>query len=908
MVERFLDALGERSAVLVFEGDPGIGKTTLVRAGADAARGRGLRVISCVASTSESRLAYAALADLLATVDERTLATLPDPQREALDAALLRAGTSGASVDARAVSTAALSVLTELAEEGPVVVAIDDLQWLDGPTARVVEFCARRLVDGVGLIASRRLGEAGAAVADSARLHDPRSVDVRRLAPLGSDDVQRMLREHGVLRFDRPILLRVEEASGGNPFFALELARSLPARNPPAPALPLPASLEEVVGDRIAGLGPAVEEALLACSMLADPTVDLLGRALGEGATALLLEAEVGGMIRVERDRVRFTHPLLASGVYVRAPVLRRREMHRRLGGLVASVEERALHLAYGEGGPAAVEALDEAARSVRARGAPDAASELLELALEMGGGVDLEVRAAEHQFDSGNGRRARVLLEAAIPRLGPGEARAEALLLLAEVRYRDDSFREARALLEEARAEPDVGRRVQVLIDLRLASARYQLGPPQGSVEPTRAALEGAEALGEPGLVALALASVVFVDYNVGLGLDEERLERALALEDPDVRVGGDFLPSMIAFFLYLWSGRFEEARSKLDDACARYTERGEEQSLAWAIFHGLWLECWSGNVAAATASVDDAVERLLQLGTPNARALALATRAQVDAYAGRVDEARAGAEEALGMFEQARWRWAWWPLMTLGFLDVMSGDVEAAAARLAPVAAVVAEHGLPEPTAGGALLTGDAAEALIATGRSGEAEPVVAVLEERGEALDRAWAIAVGARCRGLMLAAEGDVEGAERALERALAAHARLPMPIERARTLLALGRVRRRARQRRAAKEVLEEARATFERVGSPRWAEQAAVEIDALGLRPSAPSDGRLTPSEERVATLAASGLTNQQVADSLIVSPKTVEAHLARAYRKLGIRSRAELGAHMAQRDEEQLS
>ena len=255
----------------------------------------------------------------------------------------------------------------------------------------------------------------------------------------------------------------------------------------------------------------------------------------------------------------------------------------------------------------------------------------------------------------------------------------------------------------------------------------------------------------------------------------------------------------------------------------------------------------------------------------------------------------------EALELLERAGWLTAMAsPLTTLGFLELSLGRPEAAAARLGPIAAQAVATGLPEPAAAGALLTGDAAEALIAVGRTEEAEAIVELLEARGAALGRTWAIAVGARCRGLLLAAGGDVGAAEQALERALVAHERLPMPLERARSLLVLGRIRRRLRKRLAAKAVLAEALAIFKAVGSPHWAAQASAEIACLGLRPRA-SD-RLTPSEERVARLAASGLTNQEVASCLIISPKTVEAQLSRAYRKLGIRSRAELGARMGQR------
>jgi DNA-binding CsgD family transcriptional regulator len=235
------------------------------------------------------------------------------------------------------------------------------------------------------------------------------------------------------------------------------------------------------------------------------------------------------------------------------------------------------------------------------------------------------------------------------------------------------------------------------------------------------------------------------------------------------------------------------------------------------------------------------------------------------------------------------------------LGFLELSVDNPEAALEAFGPLTNMAASGVVAEPTAGDMYFHGDAAEALVAVGRIEEAEAITSWLQERGDALDRTWAIAVGARCRGLILAATGDVAEAEQVLEVALAAHKRLPMPIERARTLLVLGRVRRRLRKRRMAKEALDEALAIFESTGTARWAERAKDEISRLGLRPKA--EDELTPSEERVATLAAGGMTNREVAASLNITPKTVEAHLARAYRKLDISSRAELGARMASRE-----
>jgi DNA-binding NarL/FixJ family response regulator len=895
-VERFLAAVADRPALLMLEGDAGIGKTTVMRVAVAEARRQGAHVLACTASASETRLAYAALADLLGGVDPAALDALPEPQRDALDGALLRADPGG-EVDRRAVGTAALSVLSTLAREAPVVVAIDDVQWLDRPSAHLIEFCARRLPDRVGLLASRRADEESAWT--GALLRIDAQVDVRPLAPLGLADLQRVLRERLQQPLDRRTLLRVHEASGGNPFYALELARAMPADAPPAPALPLPASLDEVVAARIAGLDPQVEEALLAVAVLAQPTIELLERVLGPEAADRLDDAEALGMLEADGSRVRFTHPLLAASVYARATTGRRRAMHRRLAAEVRDVEERARHLAFA-GMPNAVDALVDASEHLRARGAPDAAAELLELALTVGGEEALRHRAAERHFDAGETRRARTLVEEAIAALPPGGARAASLMLLGEINYKDASFPAAHTALEQAAAEAGGDDRLHAMIAMRRCFTSWNIGGPAGAIEHAAEALARAEKLGDDGLLGQALGCSVLVDYCLGHGLDDERLGRALALEEADAPPGPEFTPSLVATFLYLWNGRLDDARETLHRALSTHAHRGEEHALAWMEYVRVWLEFWCGELAAASAIAEPGVERLLLLETETGRALAMTMQALVDALAGRIEDARGAYREALAAYERATWNGGMgWALNAVGFAELSAGDNETAAAVLAPPAALVVEQGMPEPTAGGWLFTGDAAEALTAVGRVEEAEAITALLEQRGADLDRPWAIAVGARCRGLLHAAAGDVAAAEQALERAVAAHERLPMPLERGRSLLVLGRIRRRARKRLAAKAALEDALALFEAAGSPRWAEQAAAEIDALGLRAGASPD-ELTASEERVARLAASGLTNREVAATLYVSQKTVEAHLARVYRKLGIRSRAELGARMA--------
>jgi DNA-binding CsgD family transcriptional regulator len=191
------------------------------------------------------------------------------------------------------------------------------------------------------------------------------------------------------------------------------------------------------------------------------------------------------------------------------------------------------------------------------------------------------------------------------------------------------------------------------------------------------------------------------------------------------------------------------------------------------------------------------------------------------------------------------------------------------------------------------------DEVEALVALGELQRAERLLEILEAYGRCSGLAWPLATAARCRGLLLAAEGEIDGAMRALEEALTHHASLEMPLELARTLLVCGQVQRRQKRKRAARDSLVRALDLFERSGAALWAKRADEELGRVGVRPRAPQN--LTTAERRVAELAARGLTNQEVAAAAFLSHKTVEANLTRIYRKLGIRSRAELGVRLAE-------
>jgi DNA-binding CsgD family transcriptional regulator len=184
-----------------------------------------------------------------------------------------------------------------------------------------------------------------------------------------------------------------------------------------------------------------------------------------------------------------------------------------------------------------------------------------------------------------------------------------------------------------------------------------------------------------------------------------------------------------------------------------------------------------------------------------------------------------------------------------------------------------------------------------LIQLRRHTDAAKLVDMLEANGRRLDRPWMLAVGYRCRAMMLAVRGDVGAATAAAQQAIAEHDRLSMPFEEARTRLVLGQLHRRQRQRNAASTELRHALTTFEALKTPLWADRVRLELARADVAPT--SGDQLTPSEQRVAELTASGMTYREVATALCISPKTVEVNLSRIYRKLGIHSRAELGRLM---------
>lgn len=895
-LDEFLESIAGAPAALLVDGEAGIGKTTVWLAGLARARNRGFQVLSARAIDAQV-VAYAALADLLTGVDHDTWADLPEPQRIAVDRVLLRERAADAVTDQRAVAAAFLSVIDRLSDIGPLLLAIDDLQWLDPSSAHVIGFAARRLSGRVGFLATVRTEPNSSDATAWVQLPRPDAVNRITVLPLSSRALHDVVNDE----LDRPIpraaMARIHQISAGNPFYGIELARAFVASADEI----LPGTLAGLVRARIGSLDPEVHDVLLAAASLATPTVELVGDAVAVGHDRLieLLEAaERHDVVSIEGNRIRFMHPLLAGGVYTNAPPTQRRLMHRRLAGVIGDTELRARHLALASttGDAETLAALDDAAAAADARGAPAAAAELLELAIALGGDTaERRIRLAGHCFDGGEPARAKALLERAIPDLRPGPLRAHALHSLAIVRFNDDGYLQASQLLRRAldEDEPDPALRIRLLTTL--AHTLFNAGEPDAAWRCADEAVTHAEPLDAPGLLSQALGARSILLFLRGDGVDERSLTRALELEDRDSFTPMVLKPSVEHALISAWIGELDTSYRRMLTIQRRCMEKGEEGELIFIDFQVAVNRIWRGDFAEAARVTGAVAELANQLGGDFPAMLSLVLRAWLAVFCGAEEDARPAVADAIDASKRSGTGWHEdWSLTALGFLETSLGNYDAALGALEPL--LIRYGRSPNPTEiFAASFLPDAVEALTALGRADEAEPLVDALERNGRRLDRAWMLAVGARCRAMVLAARGEVDAAVDSARRALAEHDRLPMPFERARTQLLLGRLIRRDRSEATA--MVRDALAVFEELGTRLWADRARAQLAAGGPRTRAPAG--LAPVEQQVAELAASGMTNRDVAAALFVSAKTVEATLARVYRKLGIRSRAELGRHI---------
>ncbi|MEY2467712.1 MAG: hypothetical protein QOF21_410 [Actinomycetota bacterium] len=904
-LDRFLAQAEEHAAACVVEGAAGMGKSALVQYGVDAARDKGWRVLVHCPAAPDAELALVGLTDLFASVEPDLLASLAPPLRVALEVVFLRREPVGQPPDARTVATAVTAALARLCEDGPLLVAIDDALWLDLASARALAFAARRLLDRpLGwLVAARRPEQTGVPL-DLDHVIPSDAFTALEVGSLSVAAMFHVVQERLGITLSRPNLLRVHDASAGNALFAIELARGLAASHVSQPTAPLdvPASLHDVLATRIAAVSTAGRAALLIAAAARNPTVATV---VALSSSAGLDAAEEAGVVRIDDGRVLFEQPLLRSAVYAAASLSGRREAHAALAAVVIDAEERARHLALAsvDVSEEVAAALETAAHVARARGAADVAADLAELSLARTPDATSDdawrrrLVLADFLFDAGAARRAVEIVGLIDVADAPAAMRVAALRLQAIVVFETEGTDAALTHLTDALnrvGDPAVQIEGRILIARITEDSRQAAEFAEGAL-----ALLDAVPQRDVGQLAEATLASAVADFRLGRGLDRARFDRAVSLEGEAgaTRKASDSAHAALSALLK-YADYFAEAHEALLEEYHAAVASGDESGVAGTLTHLPQVELFLGNWSQAKRWADEHLAAAQQTEQVGQMCAALCNVAMVEAHLGELDTAADAAQHAIRLAAQQTDVWnVERASALLGFIALSNGDAVEAVARYAPAWDGLKAAALLEP--GYARWPADFVEALVGAGELERAQAVLDDVGARADAVDRASIRATTARGRALLAAARGDLATGAAFVDSALVQHARADIPFERGRTLLVKGQIHRRAKEKLLARTALDAAVAVFDELGAKVWAERARDELRRVNIRPGAPLD--LTESERRVAELAASGLTNKQVAEAAFISPKTVEANLARVYRKLGISSRAELGQRMSQ-------
>jgi DNA-binding CsgD family transcriptional regulator/KaiC/GvpD/RAD55 family RecA-like ATPase len=904
---------------LLIDGEPGIGKTTLLQHLQACAAERGWMTLAHRPTRSEMDLSYAGLVELLDRIGDEVVDALPAPQARVLRM-VLRKEEPDELFDRLSLSIAVVAVLRAVGVHRPVLLTVDDVQWLDPPTARTLVFVLRRLggtstrvalVRSVGWSAP---GAPGAGVDaldwldELTRAMPAGRLDRIRLGPIGPSGLSRILRRMLGWVPAWPRVVRIAELSAGNPLYAIELTRAFGNRQSGDDLdSTVPDSAVELARSRIAQLPQPVREAVELASVLRAPTLELLRR-LDSTAIDLresLASAARVGIVAMDGERVRFVHPVIATATYGSIPVTRRRELHRAVAMLSDDLEERARHLAIAAEGPDphVALALHGAAEQAWRRGAPDAAADLLRLACQLTPTAEAEALALRRiaygrlLHSAGDAPAAIAELESLAKTLPPGLIRARALYHLMYVlrlsgvlgRAVDHGVQAAAEAAGDPLFQAEVYQLLSRLSDNDIAR----------KLDTARKGLEAIAQIPypDPDVVFYVQAAVVEAEFYAGLGIHLDRLEGI----DPGTRPpfpptrsasrGDDLIGRLLTF-----AGHVDEGLDTLRGMCERVAVASRSTLpavLGW-MAEGQLI---AGRFAAAAALTQEAIERAEEIGHEGGYPWEVGFHAVALAMLGRLDEAEiaatriahaAEADPSIGLDEGPA-------LLASGLIAMARDEFDLAVVALRRLDAMKRSAGIREPRL--CAHASDLIEALIGSGQLAEAGEVLDQFEQEAATSSGRWSQAAAARCRALLLAATGRLDDALIAGEESYARLDGFPMPFERARTLFVLGQIRRRRKEKRLAREALTAALATFTELGTPVWADRARAELARI---PQRQGEVGLTPTEERIARLAGSGLTNRDIADRMFLSPKTVEASLTRIYRKVGVRSRAALASRFA--------
>jgi len=899
-LDRLLDGvLAGQGGALVVHGEAGIGKSALLEALRERTADRGAAVLLARGVESEAEVAFSTLGDLLGPL-LGDLGSLPAPQSAALAGALALAPPEPGGRFAVCVAT--LGLLLRAAARRPLLVIVDDLHWVDASSQECLRYAARRCTGPLAVVLAVRHGDAVRSVADLPRL------PVAALTPASARDLLADVAPD----LARTVADEVVEAAAGLPLALRELPAALePGQRTGLTPLgvPLPPGplLHEVYGRRIDALPDAVRRALQVAAAYEGDELRVLApacAAVGTGADQLAA-AETAGLLRMADGRLAFTHPLVRSAAYHGAAPAERRRAHAALADLLSG-QQRAWHLSAAALGPdeAVAAELERSAAATLAKRAPGPASLAFERAARLSRGVAPFTRrllaAGETAAAAGLPERALILLQE-VGAVDDGASRAPARHL------------QALTLLWTRGVEPAVdilvheAGRIETTAPARAAAMLADASLSCNVAADTARALEIAQRAAallrdqtDPLVRTHVLSALGWALLLRGRGREARDViaeVEVLASENDQVSPTGDALKGLL--HAHLVAGELERADAESRALCARARTAGAIAALPNLLVVVADCAYRTGNWDAADVALAEAAVTGDETGQPTRAGLAGVIAARLSAARGLEDECRdslravIAAAEAMGMRSGLYYARA-----ALGFLELGLSRVDAAVEPLEWVAHSAEKDGFEEPT----LIpwAPDLIEAYLRAGRLQDARAALEVLGRRAAAADTTTASALHQRCRGLVEDRFDD------GFRSALELDDQRPMPFERARTLLAYGRRLHRARRRSEARERLHEAVSGFERLGATPWTAQSRAELLAAGGRRRPVPGPDLTAQERRVARAVVQGASNRDIAAELFLSPKTVEFHLGRIYRKLNIRSRTQLAAILDTRPDPQ--
>jgi DNA-binding CsgD family transcriptional regulator len=895
-------AVAGTSGVLVIRGEIGVGKSALLQDAATRATELGMSVLRCRGLESESQLPYAGLADLL-----RPIGTLIQQLPSTLAAELAGALAIGppAGGNRFAVYLATLDMLSRASDDAPVLVNVDDLQWVDRSSAEAVLFAARRLqAEGVVVLFASR-DEHG--TAESGPALDLTGLDVLSVTGLPGPDGEELVRVSAESAVSPRVARQLAVATGGNPLALVELTRRLSPEQlsgrQPLDDLTAGGAIDNALSRILAGLPAATRTALLVIAAsdvsTAEPLLDAMAE-LGLDPGTLDV-AESVGLLKTDVATIGFRHPLMRSLVYRQSSGASRRTAHAALAAVAGRRDEperEAWHRAAALVKPdaEAAEALARTATHARARAGPDAAARALERAAQITNRpdrrVELLVGAAREALTAGGYDWSLDLVHQAADQVTAPDVRAELVVLRAAVEQACGSAEVAHALLGELGARVgavDRSRGAVLLAGAALAAIQA------GQILRAAASAEQASSFtldpGSSAALLTAATSAVVTCYAAGPSAGMGDVLTAL---DDKHRQRLPRWPSVLPFAIELASvrGHDDVARRVLDQLVAECRAGNELGRLPIYLTQLAELHIRDGRWYEAYAEAVDAVTLAKETGQHSSVTHGLGVLARLEACRGDEDLCRQHLTEADDYASRTEDGLVRFPRdAARGLWHLTMGRAEQAIEPLTRLVHAEDRLGLREPAVFGWLP--DLVEAYVKTGQTDAAAALLPRFDTAAE--PTSWTLAVAARCRGLLATDESFENEFSAALE-----HHGSSLPFERARTELCFGERLRRNRRRAAALPWLDSAADTFARMGARPWAQRARAELAIAGgkRRPAGPVPAQhLTPQELQIALQVGRGLSNREVAANLFLSDKTVEAHLTRIYRALGVRSRGQLAA-----------